>query len=229
MRCATICTDAYVPLLEVFLTSVRINTPAPPRFHVLSPGALSTASKDRLLAAYPDLVFAPHDRIYSADNSPFAGYLKFDCFNPDGLGSDEVIYFDADLLCLKDLAELWSETAKINTLGMVREEWRPEAFNAGLIVVKRALQTRAIYRALCETDYSSSGVFGRDQRSFNCLFRDKIQPMDARFNVLTAARRSVPLAATVMLHYIYKPTVPAGRQRLTEQDLKLWESYAGTT
>lgn len=145
-------------------------------------GALSKSNRELLSSIYSNLEFVPVDEgryEHLFKNTPEyirPSLFKFECFGM--CGPEDVVFIDADILCLGDISEVFStrvpfgasppgpeREAKAKGAGRFR---RTLGLNAGVLMIGHEYRTKKMYDFL--TGHDGVGNFA-DQHILNDYFR----------------------------------------------------------
>jgi len=224
---ATSCSDIYVIYLTVFIKSILKNNPGFNKdFYVFYDAkSVYRLSEDniKLLKNLYDFKFVKIDSDFYYDHGKISpAYYSFDMFRLSDY--DRVIWWGADMLCLKSLDELWEQAEKIEGIGMPKEKRRP-VYNSGSMIVAKNYLDETYYRSLVSSNYDHIKMLGRDQKAYNIFFKDKIKEIPQKFNVLVTEADFLNFDDIVILHYIHKPKSTQGLKNLSNKHLALWSEY----
>lgn len=205
--------ENYAPYLSVMLTSVVENNPEnrPLCFYVIDDG-LSKTSKRHLETVisrktnHATIQFLTIDRnIYQdflvSDHITTTAYLRISL--PKLLAGgpyDKILYLDADVLCLADVAELYDQPLNGNIVGAVIDVGEVNGlkrligdvdgyyFNSGVLLID-VIQWNA--QAITEKTIDFLTIFNdrivyHDQDALNAVLHGKWQPLHPRWNAQTA-------------------------------------------
>jgi len=142
-------------------------------------------------------------------------FYRFDLFDLGKEGYDRIIMFDADMLVLKDIKDLFLQTCDIGAckkyLGI--DEIKPgnilasrkKRFNCGLITVSKTLMTPSIKKALI--DIATEKSWSSDQPVLNKYFEERISYLPQKFNTPTSilTEESLDMVSIVHFHGMSKP------------------------
>lgn len=229
---ATVCTDGYVKYLEVFLKSILINNPGfniP--FYVISRcELLSEENCEKLLSIYGEIVFKyVNPEIYIRNGKGNVRFYSVETFNISGY--DKLIYFGSDVLCLGDITELYKIKIKDkNLVAMTREIRRINTYNNNCMIIKGDLACPEIHNELLTTKHDlTHAQYGTDQKLYSIFFKNKIQDLDYKWNVLVSevTEADIDFNEIKFLHYIYKPDFEEGMKMLQPKLIDLWNEYRG--
>lgn len=133
------------------------------------------------------------------------------------LDIDKIIYLDADIVALGNIAELYDQDLSGCSLGAVSDVMAEEIlriyfypglvgyFNAGVLLISLNAwrQKRIKERSWQFINQHFPDLIRSDQDVLNCLFKDDWKLLDSRFNVDLKRRgfRVMPAADAVILHY----------------------------
>lgn len=189
--------------------------------------SLTDSRREHLLSLYPNFIFTEVDLDkYAKYNKDAAIYYSIEMFNLREY--DKVIYWGADMLCLKSLDELFEYAKTVEGVSMPIEMRRPNTFNNGSMVVDKSYLNDKTYKDLLTFEYWNpiyKEFYGHDQKIYNAYFKNKIQKAPQKFNTLVSEVGFLRFADILLLHYMYKPTQEASRRRLSPEHIKLWEQY----
>ncbi len=231
IACAVSLSNTHVIFLDHFIKSIlKYNPGFNKDFLVFNNGGetdyrhdLSAHNKNHLLSLYP-FKFITIPREYVATGKSDPRFWGLQCFNTPGY--DRIIYFGADMICMKSMEELFSFAEKIETIAMPREKRRRDTFNSGSMIVGPSLMNWSVWKELVEFEMERSEhahVFGHDQKIYNAYFSGRIQEVPHKFNVLVSEMNCINFSDIVILHYIYKPTVAP--HQLSDEQKKIWHEY----
>ena len=229
--------ENYVPFLSVAICSIveHISKQYNYKFYVLTTN-LSQKSKDRFKVYNTENTSVEFidigDKVNAIKASlPLRDYytdaIFYRLFIPDLFPQyDKVLYLDCDMVCVRDIAELYNQELGDNVFGVVVEEVMSlvqsfsnyadnylhvnckKYFNSGLLLIN------------CKK-YKEIDVFGRflsmlgkvkftvapDQDYLNVLCRDKVKYFDVGWNKMPTRKVDYPESELKIIHYklFYKP------------------------
>jgi lipopolysaccharide biosynthesis glycosyltransferase len=225
---ATVCTDGYVKLLQVFLHSILKHNPDFKHpFYIFTDKEKLTADNEKALkSVYSNVVFKyPDKQKYINHNKGDIKYFSLESFNLD---HDFIIYLGCDVLCLKKLDVLYD---LLNTLdkhetfiGMTKEKRRVNTFNNNCMIIPKVFLNKGIYNKLLGYECKDDTIYGTDQKLFYGFFKKNVIEIDQLFNTLVSEAEYIDFNEILFLHYIYKPTND-NTKMLKPYLLKIWKKY----
>jgi lipopolysaccharide biosynthesis glycosyltransferase len=226
MAFATVCTDGYVKYLKAFLRSIQAYNPLfnIPFYVISSTDKLSQDSMNELRKEYNNIVFKGiNEANYEKHGKANCRYWSIEAFTIGGY--DKVIYFGCDVICMGDIRELYD--MDVETVAMTREQRRQATFNNNCMIINGKLCEDDTYIDLLRADYSDdTTVYGTDQKVYTLYFKDKIQELEQKWNVLVSESDLILKEDIKFLHYIYKPDHPQGKPQLHQWQIDKYEEYA---
>ncbi|MGN1105557.1 MAG: glycosyltransferase family 8 protein [Huintestinicola sp.] len=120
--------------------------------------------------------------------------LKFDI--PDLINEDRIIYLDGDLICLKDLTELYNTDLEGNWLAAVTDSGKaytgrdfvkecPTYFNSGVMIMDlENMRKNQVGRELYDIKKNMTDSKLMDQDVFNTFFMNRVKLLPIRYNFL---------------------------------------------
>jgi len=223
MKIATVCSDNYVHYLEKLIRSIlKHNEWFDLEFVVIHDQRLSEESKKRLLASYP---FKFHEFNFGEYEKNYKASIKFasmEAFKLEG----NVIFLDADLICLGDIEPILIYADMSVSLSMSKEKRRvSERYNSGLVIIPSNMTGGVLFDRLMGYDISNINCQLNDQKLYNHYFTD-ICEIPGEWNCMVSEVDFFERKDIIFLHYIYKPdTNHDARSRLEEWQIKEWELY----
>lgn len=210
--------SGYVVGLVAFLNSLRKTNP-----HVDVPalvfhrGDLTPPQLDLITASYPDVVFRsidvePYRRCRFSDYRDWGlnPAYRFELFRVQEY--DYLLYFDADMLVLGDISPLFEFRGDLGACpippGEGMELKTVGGFNAGMLILGRAVRTPAIWRTIMSI--AEQQEWSGNQVILNRAVKDFYEPLPAIFNASTCSITPQSLREVRIAHFV-------GRQ-------KPWES-----
>lgn len=188
---------------------------------LLSDGQLSSKNILLLKKIYPNIKIVEaktHDYLSCKKTTRDWGfnlYYRFDLFDLGKEGYDRIIMFDADMLVLKDIKDLFLQTCDIGAcekyLGIDEIDpgnilaSRKKRFNCGLITVSKNLMTPGIKKALI--DIAAEKSWSSDQPVLNKYFEKRVSYLPQKFNTPTSllTEDTLDMVSIVHFHGISKP------------------------
>jgi lipopolysaccharide biosynthesis glycosyltransferase len=229
--------NSHTIFLDHLIKSVKAHNPDFNNdFYIFNTGVdsfsrydLAEHNKAHLNTLHPFIYKAVDYDYYYKCNKWQPIYYSLECFNLRGY--DYVIYWGADMLCLKPLTELWQflETFGDEKVGMTIEKRRRDSFNnGGMIIPGRYCNERNFYEMInldiFKHDYDH--VYGHDQKIYNIYFKKhEIAEIPQKFNTLVTEAGFLRQEDIIMLHYFLKPTQENPRSRLAEWQRQEWDKY----
>jgi len=213
----TVCTENVYYNLRVFLHSLVRNGGVKDIPFIIFTTYMRQEIREEIKTIYGDNV---EFRIIDFDKYDKVGkyqpqYFSFEAFTLSEY--DKVVFFDCDLLCLKNISGIFDTAERI---GMAHE-LRRDCFNAGVIVLgKEMLNQNEYYKLIgCSApDY----IFGRDQKVYNYLYGGIIEMIPRKLNTLVSEIDDVDCN---ILHYIHKPLSGNSKERMSALQYDTWISY----
>lgn len=240
---ATVCNDAFVPGLAVLLHSMRTHVSGfdgiPFKvFWCPRTSALSDEARRRISEVFPSVVFerARNEEAYGSapkvnDKADNAAYLTLEAFGQQGV--DQVLFVDADMLCLADFLDVFRMT---RGFGACRaggyQHWGP-TFNTGFFLVNRDILESDCYETLVDAAARNDHTLLRDQALINAYFRRRpVHVLSEHYNCRTfdnLAYVARNIDRIRFLHYSGysvrpKPWDPGASQSVV--GYRLWTEYA---
>jgi len=193
--------------------------------------SLTERNKKHLLSLYPKFKFIYVDM----DNYIKYGkgdviYYSIELFNQTKY--DRIIFWGADMLCLKPLKTLFKFAEGVEGVAMSKEK-RRGCWNNGSMIVGEKYLNKKTYNDLIQLNHNHIGYrkyFGHDQKIYNIYFsgagsKHTIKKVHQRWNVMVSEIDFIGKADICIMHYFYKPTVDASRRHLTAWQIEQWEKY----
>jgi lipopolysaccharide biosynthesis glycosyltransferase len=193
---------SYIKFISVTAASILDNTKSSVNFHIL---LLGDNFIDRLrfgdfIAKFPNAacefifidkhisVFEELDKAWFKDHTPYAKLLI-----PSLTKCDKAIYFDGDMIMLRDVKELWDVDLKCFALAASKEDYRLvdistiTNFNSGLLIFdcitwrRDNLLRQVVDHAINNKD-DTRFFNGADQRILNMFFETNYLILDYDYN-----------------------------------------------
>ncbi len=228
---STTCSDGYVIFLEHFIKSIlKNNSKFEYDFVIFCDQRLSEQNRNLLLSIYKGFKFHHASyTLYQDKQKAHMKYFSIEMFNLPGY--DRVIYWGSDMLCNGSLHELFQVAKDIGGVAMPREKRRyssPCPFNNGSMIIGNKYIANDTYEKLLDFDNNKPPYNLSDQKLYNNFFKEEIEEIDQKFNVLVSELEFIEWDDMLILHYFHKPTSDTGRRFLNDFDqrlLPLWREY----
>lgn len=223
----TTCSNGYAIFLDHLIKSIlKFNHDFNIDFYIFCDARLNEHNRIHLKSLYKNFVFKDIDfSVYEQNYKGSIKYYSMECFRLTGY--DRVIYFGADMLCLKSLKELLDIAQTDIDIAMPKEKRRGGflPFNNGAMIIGNKYLNEDTFNKLMR--YNSVDLPGQltDQKLYNYYFSGQIQEISQKFNTLISELDFITYNEILLLHYIYKPTTELGRRHIREQEIKEWEQY----
>lgn len=224
---STTCSDGYSIFLDHLIKSILKHNPGFDKdFFIFCDARLCQKNRDHFKSLYNGFIFKDVDNtVYEQNHKGSIKYYSIEAF---GLTDyDRVIYWGADMLCMRSLDELWIEAEGEFEVAMTKEWRRGDDLpynNGGMIIGKQHL-TGDTYRKLIGHNVHDKPGHLTDQKLYNYFFAGRITKIERKYNTLVSELEFSLWRDIIMLHYIFKPTTPNGRSRLKKECLDAWREY----
>ena len=226
---STTCSDGYVIFLAHFIRSILKHNPKfNYDFVVFCDPRLSQVNRDKLKNLYCNFIF--HDVDYNLYQDKRKSHMKYYSIEMFNLDYDRVIYWGSDMLCVNSLHDLFHVAKDIEGVAMPKEKNREDGnynFNNGSMIIGEQYTNNDTYTKLLDYDNLKPPYNLTDQKLYNNFFKD-ITEIDQKYNTLVSEVQHIVWDEIVILHYIYKPIVPASIGQLNNADKRLfslWRQY----
>jgi len=238
--------DGYAIGLAAMLRSLRVHNPhidCP--FLVYSPCELSERSRHLLLSQYGNIRFVAVDgdvygkcRFGGNREWKMSPALRYDLFRETSY--ERLIYFDADLLVVGNIDELFEFAGAFGACALPPGEGMElravGGFNAGVLCIGREVRTPEIWNRLLEV--AEARDWSGNQTVLNLVLKKYYAQLPEIYNVSTTRMTPAKLPHARIIHFVgkYKPWESpnsfgehqlrmAGKE-MCDQLLGLWRSYS---